>query len=83
VSPQAVSDLIDAIKDKLYVVLKDYDVSQIDLYKPEEERKEGGEYKGGEETAYRPGKRVSAILAEGVGVDDENAILIRTTQQGI
>jgi hypothetical protein len=78
-----VSDLIKAIKGELSVVLKDYDVSQIELCKPEEELKEGGEHKDGEETAYRPSKRVSDILAEGVGVDDENPILIRTTQQGI
>ena len=80
-----VSDLIEVIKGKLSVVLKDYDVSQIELHKPEEDRKErGGEGKGGEtETAYRPGKLVSLILDERVGVDDENPILIRTTQQGI
>jgi hypothetical protein len=78
-----VNGLIKLIKGELFVVLKDYDVSQIELCKPVDEHKEGGEHKGGEETAYRPGKLVSDILAEGVEVDDENPILIRTTQQGI
>jgi hypothetical protein len=78
-----VSDLIKVIKTELSIELRDYGVSQIDLCKPEEERKEGGEHKDGEETAYRPGKLVSDILDEDVGVDDENPILIRTTQQGI
>jgi hypothetical protein len=78
-----VSDLKKLIKGELSIELRDYGVSQIELCKPVEERKEGGEHKGGEETAYRPGRRVSTILDEGVGVDDENPILIRTTQQGI
>jgi hypothetical protein len=79
-----VSDLIDAIKGKLSIELRDYGVSQIELCKPVEDFKEGGEHKGGEETetAYRFVRRVSTILDEGVGVDDENPILIRTTQQG-
>jgi hypothetical protein len=78
-----VSDLIEVIKDKLSPDLDAFSVGRIELYKPEEERKEGGEHKGGEETAYRPSKLVSDILTERVGVDDENPIFIRTTQQGI
>jgi hypothetical protein len=76
-----VSDLKNFIKGELSVVLKDYDVSQIELCKPEEERKEGGEHKGGEES-YPPNVLVSAILGGFVGTF-ENPILIRTTQQGI
>jgi hypothetical protein len=34
-------------------------------------------------TAYRPGQLLSAILGEGVGVDDTYPILVRITQQGI
>jgi hypothetical protein len=63
------------------VVLKDYDVSQIELCKPVEDRKEGGEYKDGE-ASYPPNVLVSAILGGFVGTF-ENPILIRTTQQGI
>jgi hypothetical protein len=73
-----VSDLIKAIKTELELTER---LFEIELCKPE--RKEGGEHKDGEETAYRPGRRVSTILDEGVGVDDENPIFIRTTQQGI
>jgi hypothetical protein len=73
-----VSDLKKAIKGELSVVLKDYDVSQIELCKPEEEHKEGGEYKDGEETSYEP---VSDIVD--VGKFSKKPILIRTTQQGI
>jgi hypothetical protein len=82
-SDRNVNGLIDAIKGKLSRKLGDIDVDEIELCKPEDEHKEGGEHKNGEETAYRPGKLVSDILAERVGVDDENPILIRTTQQGI
>jgi hypothetical protein len=80
-----VNGLIEAIKGKLSVTLQDYDVSQIYLHGPEEGRKEGGEGTGSEgETAYRPSRLVASILTEGVGFDDENPILIRTTaQQGI
>jgi hypothetical protein len=78
-----VNGLIKVIKGELSDELMGIGLSLIELYKPEEERKEGGEHKDGEETAYRPGRRVSDILAERVGVDDENPILIRTTQQGI
>jgi hypothetical protein len=77
-----VSDLKKLIKGELELTER---LFEIELYKPEEERKEGGgEGKDGEtETVYRPGKLVSLILAEWVGVDDENPIFIRTTQQGI
>jgi hypothetical protein len=75
-----VSDLKKLIKGELELTER---LFEIELCKPEEERKEGGKHKGGEETAYRPSKRVSDILAEDVGVDDENPILIRTTQKGI
>jgi hypothetical protein len=74
-----VSDLIKAIKGELELTER---LFEIELCKPVEERKEGGEHKDGEET-YRPGRQVSTILDEGVGVDDENPIFIRTTQQGI
>ena len=79
-----VSRLIDAIKGELSVVLKDYDVSQIELHKPEEDRKEGGgEGMDGEEAVYEPDVLVSVILRGGVGQTARNPILIRTTQQGI
>ena len=70
-----VSRLIKVIKTELELTER---LFEIYLHKPEEERKEGEE-----ETAYRPGLAVSAILDEGVGVGDGNPILIRTTQQGI
>jgi hypothetical protein len=76
-----VNGLIKLIKGELSVVLKDYDVSQIELCKPEEERKEGGEQKGGE-ASYPANVLVSVILGGFVGTF-ENPILIRTTQQGI
>jgi len=76
-----VNDLIEAIKKELSDELKDYDVSQIYLHGPKQDRKEGGEHKDGEEeTDYRPGRRVSDVLLnEGVGTSDETTILIRTT----
>ena len=74
-----VSDLIDAIKGKLAPDLDAFSVGRIELYKPEEERKEEG---GGEETAYEPYVAVSDILRDSVGIP-RNPILIRTTQQGI
>ena len=78
-----VNDLIEVIKGKLSPDLDAFSVGRIGLYKPEEERKEGGEYKGEEETAYEPDVQVSAILRGGVGQTSRNPILIRTTQQGI
>jgi hypothetical protein len=71
-----------AIKEELSHKLGDIDADELELYKPEDECKEGGESKE-TETAYRPGQLVSAILAEGVGVDDTHPILIMTTQPGI
>ena len=75
-----VNDLIEAIKTKLNIVLKDYDVIQIELWKKKEQRKEGGEYKNGEEEeAYRPDALVSAILGTGVGASASNPFIVRTT----
>jgi hypothetical protein len=76
-----VSDLIKVIKGELSDELMGIGLSLIELCKPEEERKEGGEHKGGEES-YPPNVLVSAILGGFVGTF-ENPILIRTTQQGI
>jgi hypothetical protein len=76
-----VSDLIKVIKGELSPKLDAIAVDEIELCKPKEERKEGGEHKGGEES-YPPNVLVSAILGGLVGTF-ENPILIRTTQQGI
>ena len=73
-----VCDLIKAIKAELTVVLKDYDVSQIELRKKNEEHKEGAEHKDGEESAYEPDALVSTILSTGVGASTRNPILIST-----
>jgi hypothetical protein len=78
-----VSRLIKVIKGELSDELMGIGLSQIELYKPEEDRKEGGEHKGGEETPYEPDVLVSAILRGGVEQTARNPILIRTTQQGI
>ena len=63
-----VNDLIKAIKLELFMALKDYDVTQIDLV---EDVKEGAE-----EVVYRSGEQVSAIVS---GNSASNPILIRTT----
>jgi len=84
-STSDVSDLIKVIKGELSPKLDAIAVDEIYLHRPQEEdRKEGGEYKDEEETAYEPDVLVSAILQEGVGQTSRKAILIRTTaQQGI
>jgi len=81
-STSDVSDLIKVIKGELELTER---LFEIYLHKPEEERKEGGEHKDGEEeTAYEPDVLVSVILQGGVGQTSRKAILIRTTaQQGI
>ena len=63
-----VNDLKEAIKLELFMALKDYDASQIDLV---EDVKEGAE-----EVVYRSGEQVSAIVS---GKSDLNPIHIRTT----
>jgi hypothetical protein len=76
-----VSDLIKVIKGELSPKLDAIAVDEIELCKPVEERKEGGEHKGGE-ASYPANVLVSVILGGFVGTF-ENPILIRTTQQGI
>jgi hypothetical protein len=79
-----VSRLIKVIKGELSPDLDEFSVGRIYLHKPEEERKEGGEHKDSEETAYEPDVLVSVILQGGVGQTSRNPIIIRTTaQQGI
>jgi hypothetical protein len=76
-----VNGLIKVIKGELSDELMGIGLSLIELYKPEEERKEGGEHKEGD-ASYSANVLVSAILGGFVGTF-ENPILIRTTQQGI
>ena len=57
-----VSDLIKVIKGELSPDLDAFSVGRIELTKPEEERKEGEEYKDEEDTAYEPDVLVSVIL---------------------
>ena len=75
-----VNSLIKVIKRELELTERLY---EIYLHGPELDRQEG-EGTGSEgETAYRPSRLVASILTEGVGFDDENPILIRTTPKGI
>jgi hypothetical protein len=76
-----VNGLIKVIKGELSDELMGIGLSLIELYKPEEEHKEGGEHKDGE-ASYPANVLVSVILGGFVGTF-ENPILIRTTQQGI
>ncbi len=63
-----VNDLKEAIKEKLFMALKDYDASQIIL---EEDVKEGAKV-----VVYAPDAPVSDIVG---GNSASNPILIRTT----
>ena len=76
-----VNDLIEAIKTKLNIALKDYDVSQIELWGKKKERKKGEEYKGGEEEElYDPDALVSSVILDsGVGLTAANPFIVRTT----